>query len=56
MPMSLCRAEAWADIEASLEPLLRDLRDARLDAGMSMEESIPVFHATDSYRKHRFKI
>ena len=38
VPMSLCRAEAWADIEASLEPLLRDLRDARLDAGMSMEE------------------
>ena len=45
--------EAWEDIEKVLEPLLRDIASLRLAAGCTIEQCIPVFHATDSYGKHR---
>ena len=44
--------EDWSDIESVLRPLLQDLKAARLNAGISLDLSIPVFHSTDSYRKH----
>ena len=36
-----------------LEPMLRGVRAARSAAGCSLELTIPVFHATDTYHKHR---
>ena len=46
-------AEAFTDIQADLEPLLELIRTVRLQAGLSLMESAPVFHSTDSFRKHR---
>ena len=48
--------EDWPDIKTVLLPLLRDMKAARLSTppkGMAVEHTIPVFHATDSYHKHR---
>ncbi|CAJ1370556.1 unnamed protein product [Effrenium voratum] len=55
-PVSLAEAESWPCVEASLGPLLRKIKRARLQAGFSLEESLPCFHATDSYHKHRQKL
>eukprot|EP00435_Cladocopium_sp_Y103_P075461 s20_g58.t1 len=55
-PISLARAESWPCLHASLAPLLRKIKQARLRAGLSLEESLPCFHATDSYHKHRVLI
>ena len=56
VPVSFAQSESWHCIEASLAPLLRKLKQARLRAGFSLEDSIPCFHATDSYHKHRQKL
>ena len=48
--------EDWPDIESVLRPLLQDLKAARLNAGISLDLSIPVFHSTDSYRKRHILI
>ena len=53
VPVSLAQSESWHSVEASLAPLLQKLKQARLRAGFSLEDSIPCFHATDSYHKHR---
>ncbi|CAE8598795.1 unnamed protein product [Polarella glacialis] len=52
-PVVPLRGECWDDMEPVLETLLRDSVAARLQAGMSLEEAIPVFISTDSYSKHR---
>ncbi|CAJ1379993.1 unnamed protein product [Effrenium voratum] len=55
-PVSLAEAESWPCVEASLGPLLRKIKRARLQAGFSLQESLPCFHATDSSHKHRQKL
>ena len=55
-PVSLAATESWPCIEADLKPLLQKIKQTRLEAGFSLEESLPCFHATDSYHKHRIKI
>ena len=52
-PMKLHRAEAWRELEADLTPLLRDIKRARMQAGYSVDDPMPVFHATDTYGRHR---
>lgn len=39
-----------------LKPWLRRMQEVRQSHGLSAEDTIPVFHSTDSYSKHRFKI
>lgn len=48
--------EDWPDIEAVLKPLLEDLKATRFDAGFSLEQTVPVFHSTDVYHKHKYKV
>ena len=55
-PVSLAAGESWPCIQADLKPLLQKIKQTRLEAGFSLEESLPCFHATDSYHKHRIKI
>ena len=55
-PVSVAAGESWPCIEADLKPLLQKIKQTRLEAGFSLEESLPCFHATDSYHKHRAKI
>ena len=43
-------------IEAALRPLLRSIIAGRLAAGLSLEESIPVFVSTDVFGRHRLKL
>ncbi len=50
-PVSLAATESWPCIEADLKPLLQKIKQTRLEAGFSLEESLPCFHATDSYHK-----
>ncbi len=52
-PVTLHKAESWADIQSVLVPLLMEIKRARLEFNLSMEDSMPAFHATDSYGKHR---
>jgi hypothetical protein len=54
-PVTPMRGECWDDIELVLRPLLLSLISTRLQAGMTFEEALPTFIATDSYGKHRFK-
>ena len=51
--MKLHRAEAWHDLESDLKPLLQGIKWARMQAGLSVDDSMPVFHATDTYGRHR---
>ena len=46
--MTLHRAEAWPDIESVLKPLLKGINRARMQAGFSVDDSMPVFHSTDT--------
>ena len=55
-PPAIAPSEAYPDIDALLAPMLDELKAARLRAGCALEDSIPVFHATDSYRGQRFKL
>jgi hypothetical protein len=52
-PVSLAKAESWTCLSANLEPLLTDLKAARQGHGLSLQCSLPCFHATDSFHKHR---
>ena len=55
-PVSLAATESWPCIAADLKPLLQKITQTRLEAGFSLEESLPCFQATDSYHKHRTKM
>lgn len=55
-PVAAKRTEDFADIESDLAPMLRDIQDARLEAGLSWASSCPVFHSTDVYQKHRLRL
>lgn len=44
--------EAWPHIVKVLDPLLREIQQVRLECGFGLLESMPVFHSTDSYKKH----
>ena len=48
--------EAFEDIREDLMPLLKSGTDVRMAAGMSLEESMPSVHCTDSYQKHDLQI
>jgi len=52
-PVVARETEDWPDIKSALAPLLCGLKKARTEAGLAGDYSVPVFHATDSYRKHR---
>jgi hypothetical protein len=52
-PVSLAKAESWNCLSADLEPLLVELKAARMAYGLSLHCSLPCFHATDSFHKHR---
>jgi len=45
--------ESFQRIETILTPLLHDIKDTMLQAGYSLEETVPVFISTDNFRKHR---
>jgi hypothetical protein len=89
-PPRVAKSEAWADIDAQLQPLLAKIKLARLRAGCilaatqqrffrwvvasftnilllvnhtflvphagTIEQSVPVFHATDNYRGQRIRL
>ena len=48
----MCLFRWLQDIEAVLRPLLMELIAARSQAGLALEEALPVFVATDTYHKH----
>ena len=47
------KGEAIEDLLLDLEPIVDDLREDRLENGLSPAEAVPVGHSTDSYGKHR---
>ena len=47
------RAEAWPDMQPMLQTLLSNILQQRLAAGLSLQDAVPTFVATDSYHKHR---
>jgi hypothetical protein len=55
-PVSLAVAENIAEISKDLEPLIDRMQAVRMGNGFPGERTIPVFHATDSYGKHRHKL
>lgn len=55
-PVTLGRAEAWADIKAELEKLEDEVEANRIEAGLPMQAIPPVSHSTDTYGKHRLKL
>lgn len=55
-PFHACMGESMADIEELLIPLLRDIRKFGLEAGLSLEDTLPVYHSTDVYAKQRKKL
>ena len=55
-PVVPVRGEAWGDIEPRLKELIETMVHTRLAAGLSFEDSVPCFLATDSFQKHRLKL
>ena len=55
-PAKPFRSEAIEDILADLDPLIDDLKEDRLGAGLDLIDAAPVSHSTDSYGKHRNKL
>ena len=55
-PVVPVQGETWGDIEPRLKELLETMVHTRLAAGLSFEESVPCFLATDSFQKHRLKL
>ena len=51
-PVSLNPGEAFEDLAADAEPMLEDGRDAQLEVGIPLQDTIPVAHSSDSYGKH----
>ena len=54
VPPAIVSTESFPDIGSLLAPMLEALKAAHLRAGCSLEDIIPVFHATDNYRGQRF--
>lgn len=52
-PVVPLRGEAWEDIAPVLRQVFARIVSVRQSAGFSLSEAMPVFIATDSYRKHR---
>ncbi len=55
-PVTLAQSEAFPAIQRDLDPLVDRMRRVRAQAGFPSERCVPVFHATDSYEKHRVKL
>jgi hypothetical protein len=55
-PMALAASEKMTDIIADLQPMLERMQKVRMHAGLTLEQTVPVFHATDSYGKHRIQL
>lgn len=52
-PVTLSATEDWPDLQPDLDAVVSRLKEDRLAAGLSLAESAPIAHATDSYRKQR---
>ena len=52
-PVRPFAGETLKDIESELGPMLDRLRESRLQQGFSLDQSAPVFHATDRYHPDR---
>ena len=52
-PVRSFAGETLKDIESELGPMLDRLRESRLQQGFSLDQSAPVFHATDRYHPDR---
>ncbi|CAK9046735.1 unnamed protein product [Durusdinium trenchii] len=48
-PPVIAKTESNNEIVAALTPLLLSIKNTRLRAGCTLEESVPAFHATDNY-------
>ena len=55
-PITLARSEKVIDITSDVEPMIDRMLHVRMNAGFSLEQCVPVFHATDSYRTQRKKL
>ena len=55
-PPTPCETESWPDIERVLRRLLQDIKKERFRCGMQLLDSVPCFHSTDVFNKHRAKI
>ena len=55
-PPAASPTESWPHMESWLRPLLQLIKECCLESGCSIEESIPAFHATDSFAEHRGKM
>lgn len=56
MPLMPAAGESWERVREVLVPYLEELKNTRMSAGMSLLNSMPVFHATDSYQRQYKKI
>jgi hypothetical protein len=56
VPLIPVTAENWAEIDKVLEPILVEIRDVMLESGFSLQDTLPVFHSTDTFGKHRLKL
>lgn len=55
-PISLATSESMPEIERDFTPWVRRMQQVRQEHGLSAAETVPVFHSTDSYGKHRKKL
>ena len=55
-PPELLRSEALPDLLPALEDVVDSLKADRLQAGMALQQSCPIAHATDSYQKQRLAL
>ena len=55
-PPTRSPTEDISDLKQDLRPLLQEIRDARLCAGMDVVQSAPVAHCTDRYAGHRLQL
>jgi hypothetical protein len=49
------KGESIEDLLLDLDDVVTDLKDDRLEGGLSIEEAAPAANTTDSYGKHRLK-
>ena len=52
-PPAAAEGEGIEDLIADLQPLVLAIKEHRLAAGLSFDDSTVVAHATNNFRKHR---
>ena len=55
-PPTIAHGESIEELLLDLRPLMMAIKEHRMAAGLTFEESMVVAHATDSWRKHRHKL